>query len=108
MIPICFTLLNFKYFHITKIFVEFYHTFAVTDIELKVFVVFLVGAFRRKTQTIAVTSFSDQPTDRFYKLYKLTCTTTKLCHTTSTGTWHRDYGFFEVCQTEGPGFESRP
>ena len=50
----------------------------------------------------------DQRTDRFYKLYKLTCTNTKLYHTTSTGTWHRGYGFFEVCQAEGRGFESRP
>ena len=34
---------------------------------------FLVGAFRRKTQTIVVTSFfKDQRTDRFYKFYKLT------------------------------------
>ena len=46
---------------------------------------FLVGAFRRKTQTIAVTFFQDQRSDRFYKL---TCTNTN-CHTTSTGTWHR-------------------
>ena len=27
---------------------------------------FLVGAFRRKTQTIVVTFFKDQPSDRFY------------------------------------------
>ena len=25
---------------------------------------------------------------------------------TSTGTWHRCYGFFELCQAEGRGFES--
>ena len=25
---------------------------------------------------------------------------------TPTGTWHRGYGFFEVCQAEGRGFES--
>ena len=46
-----------------------------------------MGAFRRKTQTIVVTFvfffFQDQPTDRFYKFYKLTGTNTKLCHTAS-------------------------
>ena len=59
---------------------------------------FLVGAFRRKTQTIVVTFLflKDQRSDRFYKLDKLTWTNTK-CHTTSTGTWFRGYlGFFEV------------
>ena len=25
-----------------------------------------------------------------------------------TATWHRGYGFFEVCQAEGHGFKSRP
>ena len=48
--------------------------------------IFLVGAFRRKTQTIVVTFFSifkGQRTDRFYKFCKLTDTITKLCHTTS-------------------------
>ena len=50
---------------------------------------FLVGAFRRKTQTIVVTSFfKDQRTGRFYKFYKLALTLNRVtllhCHLATT------------------------
>ena len=48
------------------------------------FAVFLVGAFRRKTQTIVVTFFKDQRSDRFHKLYKLRPLTATLVTSTAT------------------------
>ena len=67
---------------------------------------FLVGAFslEEKSPTITVGSFFFNLTkwSTFYNFHDpLTATLV-----TSTGTWHRGYGFFEVCQAEGRGFEA--
>ena len=71
---------------------------------------FLVGAFRRKTQTIVVTSFfkTNELTDFINFISWPTNTKLPLLPHYFTATWHRGYGFFEVCQAEGHGFESRP
>ena len=73
--------------------IHFVQNFYANNVYIMVFVPwFLVGAFRRKTQTIVVTFlflfFQDQRSDRFYKLDKLASTN---CHinVTSTDTWHR-------------------
>ena len=91
-------------------------------------VVFLVGAFslKEKSPTITRGSFFSR---RFSSEKCPTITVTSFCFVrlqshsdwstfynfhdpliatlvASTGTWHRGYGFFKVCQAEGRGFES--
>ena len=74
----------------------------MSGLDLIFFFGFLVGAFRRKTQTIVVTFFKTNEVRNFISFISwlhLTATLIKVVHRNQ---------FFEVCQAERPGFESRP